>query len=225
MTGKIVKSHCNRCVGIKNHDLLLERREEFADLDEDGAPAFSEYDEYEFLQCRGCGSYSMRNTYWNSGSYDDNGRIEKAISYFPAAISRRKPDWATNYKFWFVVPDAIRETLNEVYSALHGDMPRLAAMGIRTLIDIIITKKMGDVGSFRQKLDAFCSAGHISKSQQEIVSAAIDAGSASAHRGYKPSNDDLNALMDIVESVIASVYIHPIQGEQVRRMTPPRGQQ
>jgi hypothetical protein len=43
-----------------------------------------------------------------------------------------------------------------------------------------------------------------------ILNAAFDAGSAVAHRGYSPSRQDANSLLDITESLLRRVYVDPM---------------
>jgi len=49
----------------------------------------------------------------------------------------------------------------------------------------------GAVGDFPSKLSAIEKSGFISSSNREFLKVTIDAGSASAHRGFKPSQQDL----------------------------------
>ena len=144
------------------------------------------------------------------------------ISYFPAAVSRRKPDWFSGslrreHK-------EIVSLLNEIYAAVHEDLRVLAAMGIRTLIDLVITDKVGDIGSFPTKLFAVEKEEFISPKNREFLEVTIDAGSASAHRGFKPSQEDLKLLLDITENLIASIYVLPGQVKALSTKVPPRSQ-
>ncbi len=157
----------------------------------------------------------------NTALFDDeSGEPSREVSYFPAAVSRRKPDWLGD--FFPRVDDDIRSLLNEIYVALHEDLRVLAGNGIRTILDMVITKKVGDVGDFPAKLATIERAGLISKSNREFLEVAIDAGSASAHRGFKPSQDNLKLLLDITENLITSIYIMPGEIKSLSKKVPPR---
>ena len=112
--------------------------------------------------------------------------------------------------------------LNEVYSALHADSRRLATMGARTLLDMVILDQVGDVGSFKEKLDAIQTKGLVGSQQREFLEAALNTGNAAAHRGHRPAADDLNIVIDIVESVVAQVYVLPGAANQLKKSTPAR---
>jgi hypothetical protein len=53
--------------------------------------------------------------------------------------------------------------------------------------------------------------GLITDVQVEIISAAFDAGSAAAHRGYSPTPEDVYTLLDITEVLLRQVYIDPMR--------------
>jgi hypothetical protein len=72
--------------------------------------------------------------------------------------------------------------LHEIYQAVHGGQYRLAAMGIRALLEQIMMPKVGDLGSFEKQLDAFEKAGYISFIQRDTMKATLEVG----HDRYAP---------------------------------------
>ena len=75
-------------------------------------------------------------------------------------------------------------------------------MGARALVDVYMNDTISDVGGFEQKLKALVSQGHISSEDKNILSAALEAGHAAAHRGHVASESEVNHVMDIVESLL-----------------------
>lgn len=63
--------------------------------------------------------------------------------------------------------------------------------------------------------------GFISERNREIVGAAVDAGHASAHRGYRPSSKDVNVVIDIVENLIHNELLAE-QAQVLKTSTPAR---
>ena len=82
-----------------------------------------------------------------------------------------------------------------------------------------MVKKVGDLGSFESKLKALEAAGRLSARQTKLLEAALDAGSAAAHRGHLPTVGDLGAVMDIVENLVHLDVLDPA-AEKLRRTTP-----
>lgn len=94
-------------------------------------------------------------------------------------------------------------------------------MGARTLIDIYIVRRVGDQGNFGNGLKKLVTENYISEANREVVSAAVDAGNASAHRGHCPSAEDINVVIDIVENLIQNELLGE-QAQTLRANTPPR---
>jgi uncharacterized protein DUF4145 len=169
-------------------------------------------DTYDIFQCQGCETPSIRRTYWIS--LED---ADPDISFFPPRISRHVPKWAIHAGI------QIFGLLSEVYAALQANSSRLALMGIRALIDVVVLDKVGDVGSFAEKLEALQAAGYVGQKQREFLAAVLDAGSAAAHRGHRPTTRDLNYAMDIVENLLQAVYVLESSAKQSAKKHPREG--
>jgi hypothetical protein len=82
-------------------------------------------------------------------------------------------------------------------------------MGARTVIDMFVLDKIGDVGTFKQKLQALVDGGYLGSQQQDILNVALEAGNAAVHRGYKPSVEVLTHVIDVVENLL---YLYALTG-------------
>lgn len=220
----IIKAHCNRCQGDTNQEVL--HSETFSWKEDDADPNFAPItgtDIYEMLKCRGCDSIILRHTEWFCGNLDDQGNNYPVFHYYPPAISRPEPKWL--HELDTILDDEqefIHDLMKEIYSSLHNNSRRLATMGIRALIEHIMIKKSGDQGSFLKNIDSFAADGHISLSQEAILKTILEAGHATIHRSYSPSTEDLHTCMDIAESIVASIYIHPEKANKLKEKIPKR---
>lgn len=71
------------------------------------------------------------------------------LTTFPPRLFRHLPSWFNS------IPDnELKALLREVYGALQNDLRRLALMGVRTIVDRIVTKAVGDTGPFSKRLKA-----------------------------------------------------------------------
>ena len=129
---------------------------------------------------------------------------------------RQKPDWFDK------LDSEYQSLLNEIYLAVAVDIQALTAMGLRTVIDMVCNKSVGDLGRFDQKLDGLLDKGFINKNEREILTIAVDAGSASAHRGHTPNKEDLNTLLDIVEHLLKGVYVLRPASQRLKEAIPKR---
>lgn len=191
---KIQRVHCNICSQKTNHTVVAERRQA------DSSPAGVGIDGEEFevtyfttwtmLECRGCGHVCLKSVEW----FSEWNHGEEIITFFPPPLSRKAPGWLDK------LPEKTQKLMREVYAALHADSRSLAMMGVRAILDLYIVDRIGDVGTFREKLKAMEEQGHLSPKQVNLLDAALNAGHAAAHRGHIPSPDELEAAMDIVEN-------------------------
>jgi len=64
--------------------------------------------------------------------------------------------------------------------------------------------------------------GYVGRKKREFIAAALEAGNAAAHRGIAPDAKNLNRVMDIVESLLESVYVLGEAAAELRKVTPRR---
>jgi hypothetical protein len=72
----------------------------------------------------------------------------------------------------------VRSLSAEIYKAPGGGHHRLAAMGIRALLEQVMVIKVCDHGYFGENLGAFCEKGFILRIQRDVLSTVLDLGHA-----------------------------------------------
>jgi hypothetical protein len=184
------KIHCNQCRQKTNHQLLVAQTNREVDEEQD----FWWRTTFETFECAGCGECTLRR---ELSSSEDEG----SVTYYPPRASRWLPKWQNSLS-----PD-LRELLVEIYAALQAGSQRLAMMGARTVIEVAMVSKVGDHGTFPKNLQAFQDGGFVSATDREYLATALDAGSATAHRGHLPSLQELDTVIDIVENLLHSVFV------------------
>jgi hypothetical protein len=208
-TPKIVQAPCSECVRKTKHEVLFETSQR----DEETLNT------YVMLSCGGCSTISMghQRLWLNEGDVDHN--------YYPSPVSRKMPTWMFLWSMGLGKAKgdaAVGAVMMEVYQAVDGGQNRLAAMGIRALLEQVMIQKVGDLKTFDMKLDAFQNAGFISAIQRDAMRATLDVGDAAMHRGYVPTETDLKLALDIVEGVLAPIYDHRSEAEKMADRVPPR---
>ena len=147
---KIVQAPCSECVRKTRHEVLFETSQQ----DEETL------DTYAMMSCGGCSTICMghQRRWINDGKVDHR--------YYPSPVSRKMPSWMFLWRIGLGKAKgdaAIGAVMMEVYQAVDGGQHRLAAMGIRALLEqVMIFKKVGDLKTFDMKLDAFQTGGFIS---------------------------------------------------------------
>ena len=121
------------------------------------------------------------------------------------------------------LPDTAQVLMREVHLAMGAELYALSAMGIRAVVDVISVDLLaGDAGSFSAKVDGLAKAGHLSPSQHNALNVVVDAGNAAAHRGFVPTRDAAQAMLDALEVVLKSAYVLPGAAQSLQAMTPKR---
>jgi len=207
------KAHCNTCGGERNHEILHSERTTWEDDD----ILISGSDTYETLKCCGCEAIKLRHT-----SCSPNDDVEREY-YFPPAIFRRSPEWFFDLWLELKSEDEFVETLlKEIYIALQNNLPSLATMGVRALLEKIMISRVGDHGSFAKNIAEFENIGHVSKLQRNRLETILDAGHAAMHRAYTPKVKEVVTLLDITEHIVESVFLHDAKVEELKKEVPAR---
>src|SRR5687768_8893142 len=125
---------CSSCVRKTAHKVLHER----AVSDEDRITT------YAMLECSGCRRVSLGE----QTRFLPNGEIEH--SYYPSPVSRKEPEWLLSFTLGLGGGNKdegeLGSLLYEIYQAVHGGQYRLAAMGVRALLEQVMIAKVGDQG-------------------------------------------------------------------------------
>jgi hypothetical protein len=116
----------------------------------------------------------------------------------------------------------ISELIHELYVCIQNDCRRSAAMAVRALLEQVMIDKVGDQGSFAGNIREFQAKGFISATQQKFLETVIEAGHATMHRAFKPTSEDLIALVNIAESVVESAYVNEHRAAQLQKGIPPK---
>lgn len=212
------KVFCNSCERTLSHSTLTSGRINVETTKNNGT-----YQNYEVFQCRECKKVTFSVSDWIYEGPMIGDPYPKKIHYYPPRLFRSKPSWYKN------LDKKIKSILDEVYIALDNSLMIIACTGTRTALDKLIEDTIGDVGSFKNKIDTLRKRQIVTKEEKELLLTVIDAGSASAHRGFRPNKKTMNHIMDIVERIFYKLHIEPKESkvllkkaEKIKRKTPKR---
>jgi hypothetical protein len=163
---KIVQAPCSECVRETRHAVLFETSQQNEET----------LDAYVVLSCGGCLTISIchQRRWISDGTVDHR--------YYPSPVSRKLPSWMFLWSIGLGKERgdaAIGGVLMEVFQAVDGGQYRLAAMGIRALLEQVMIQKVGDLKTFDMKLDEFQKQGYVSAIQRDALRATLDVGDAS----------------------------------------------
>ncbi len=203
--GMIKPQHCSYC-HRETRQTLLQKNETWVPNEIPFKPSKSGITESVWsvvmfmehvFQCNGCGHLHLFLQRW---SYPDAPGANQKWQ-LPTVQKRPQPNW-----FKDVDPDLF-ELLGEIYSNFNSDNFISFSICCRTLLDKLLTASLGDVGGFDKKLDLYLTGGHVTKVQKDALAVLVEAGNASAHRGFKADPALSEVIIDIVEHILKEAVI------------------
>jgi hypothetical protein len=96
----------------------------------------------------------------------------------PALRRQAQPKWMTDLRFDFKNHSRsfVGGYLVEICAAIQNDAPRLAAVGMRSLLEHVMIQNVGDHGTFGKNLDEFRKAGFLSQTQADYLAKTLEGG-------------------------------------------------
>jgi uncharacterized protein DUF4145 len=219
-TFQVRKAECSNCKGQRNCDVVGRFEQRGGDDD------FQWSTDWYLLKCRGCDEVFVQTVSTNSEDYEHSygelgeseANYKETIRYWPGLSRRERPDWFSEAGIEGNDHASLDDAMSEVYGALDANLATLAAIGIRTTFDVAAEILEIDGGlSFAQKLQALVDEGHIGSVDKDRVAALVDAGSASAHRGWQPTPADLDTMMGILEHFVFETVVQKSRRERLNR--------
>ena len=204
-----IKVFCRQCGGDRYHSTIAAKVESWSDEDTPTCAG----ETWAIVQCCGCRTLTFLHERWFSEDTVETDHGPEPIMHrtiYPPAPARKLPEWSSDNFILLDIPvnDAwVFKLHQDVYDAIGLRSLHLSAMGIRAIVDHIVTWKAGDGGKFLDKLERMRDLALISPSEVNVFFSAFDAGSAAAHRGYGPELEDVYKMLDIAEALIVRFYV------------------
>jgi len=233
----ILRGNCPHCGEDRNAEVLAEDTHK----EEDEQPFIWVRRTYSILRCLGCDSRYIRVVELRSEDAEPEDDPEtgeafwaeqKQVTYWPSVPTprpRRRPYWLRSDPLQLKpslgseYPE-LASLLGEVYTALDHKLHILTTIGMRTVFDCASQKLGADPNqNFAEKLKELSTGNKISGEEKEMLSVLADAGSAAAHRGWKPTKGDINGLMRALENFLERAFVLKYNLRSLKKVIPARG--
>ena len=113
------------------------------------------------------------------------------------------------------LPAKISAIYEEVIGAMNAQLPVLAAIGLRTLIEAICKERGIVDGNLEKLIDGLATSGVVSTAQASILHGHRFLGNTAAHEVVTPKPRELVAALEIAETVLRTIYILPELSKQI----------
>lgn len=181
---------------------------------------------YYILKCPGCSGVTFKTKYFLSFDGDEIENDEQIhVEYFPKYNHKIHSDiFLSNYS---VLKNdkykVLLRLIKEIRTAIDDEQYMLAAMGQRSLIDILCKIILGDNdNSFAKNVNECVTAGYLSKKHHEILMPVLDFGHSAVHRGMIPNKYDVIMAMKIVLNLIDTYLVHFNHAKSLKDRLPKR---
>lgn len=201
---------CQRCEKSTLHTTLTDVGE--SEESPDGDIQF--WSDYLTVVCNGCNTISFCIASTCSEARDfETGEFDVSYKYYPHRVEGKVPTIDAR-----MLPPRIRSVYNETHTALLNNMPVLAAIGMRAVIEAVCKSKGYMTGSLPSKIKSLAGAGLICEDNKNFLLNLKVMGDEGAHEVKAAGTDELDAAFGVVEHLLRTVFVVPKLAE---RMKPP----
>jgi hypothetical protein len=204
--GEIIHSYCNKCGKIMNHQILMDYCEsgiDILDSEFDFSRGKIDYtadfkNDYQIIKCSGCDTISYRSFYFFSEyqNFDNDGTWEER---YPVLKRKIEKDFQH-------LPFTLTRIYKEVIMAYNNNCLILCVAGIRAILEGICKDKGITEGKLDKKIKSMCEQGFVSLQHESILHKLRFLGNEVLHELQTPSQEEIDAALDIIEHIIESLY-------------------
>ncbi|MDH4158130.1 MAG: DUF4145 domain-containing protein [candidate division Zixibacteria bacterium] len=105
-----------------------------------------------------------------------------------------------------MLPGKAKRLYLEILKALNHGAALLAALGIRALIEAICIDFECTGRNLESRIETLVSKGHLAQKHAKFLHALRFMGNEAAHEINTPSPTELTSALDIVESLMQTIY-------------------
>lgn len=196
---KPVQSPCPSCRKSTWHDIKCVHTE-------NGAEDYHFAAHYMVVQCRGCKNTSFRDVFRDYEiafpTPDGDWDVPQTVKTYPKFIKDHNTLNGSHH-----VPSIVREIYEESLKAIQEDAAILAGLGLRGTIEAISNDREITGRNLEMRISRLATQGFISQKDAERLQAIRFLGNDAAHDIKKPTKNQIEIALRIIEHLITTVYI------------------
>ncbi len=215
--GKIYEIVCIGCGHFTRHEVLRSISERWQTEDLFG------FEDYEIVICRGCSlvTFVKRSRFSEDLIFNDltgETELEEKVNIYPPRL-----EGFSKIEEIHLLPFKIKTVYQETYSALAVESWTLAAMGVRTLIEMLCIDEGISKGKLKTKIDTLKEQGQVSPITADLLHRIRFLGNEAVHTIEMPTREELKAAWILINNLLSSVYIVTNAKYALRKnkLTPP----
>lgn len=199
---------CGECVHATRHKVLTEVQDKLDDGD------ITLWRQFQVVQCQGCltVSFCEASQFSEAIEHDENGEtfIPTTRKLFPSRTTGRP----LMNEVQLLSPE-VHRVYQEAHAALCAELPIMAGLGIRTLVEAVCRDKKMKGRDLKEQISALQATGFITPDGAEILNHLRQMGNAAAHEMKAHTQNEINAAFDVLEYLLQGVYVIPKLAERL----------
>ncbi|WNF47726.1 DUF4145 domain-containing protein [Pseudomonas sp. SG20056] len=201
-----MKLFCHCCGSHKNHIVIAEKIVKSNPGCED---LWGE--NHYFAQCAGCDAFTYAISSWSEWDWNPRtGEMDLTWKTYPRSSTERQP--MDNIDD---LPKKIRAIYLEIIGSMNAQLPILAAIGLRALIEAVCKERGITAPNLEKLIDGLATNGILSQAQASILHGHRFLGNTAAHEIVSPNPKELIAAVEIAETVMRTIYVLPELSKQI----------
>lgn len=219
-----LKCECSTCNGNMNHLVLSNILKGYSQTFDNGMCEIWGDDDYQIIECQGCGDISFRHK--SRFSEDMMPWSDGGTEYLYPERSMR------NEILFTEIPSKVYDIYIETIKSYNCKNYILSAAGLRAIVECICKDKnilkgrkeysndpkssKKEVKDLEGKIFGLFHAGYISKMQIDDLHELRFLGNTAIHEIEKPLRQQIELGLDLIETMIKSIYVSTKKGESLR---------
>jgi hypothetical protein len=209
---------CPDCGKDKHHSVI----EEHSYMGDSPQHDIQWWGKYQIVECSGCKNLAFRHAYTCTEDIDmRTGGLRETVEVYPDPSPARTPIDRV-YRF----PKKPRDVYIEVLQAVNNKMLLLATIGLRLLIESICIHQGTSTknNTLQKAIDGLVSNGLLSKTQADFLHQQRFLGNIAAHEIEALDEEDISTSLEIVETLLKTIYVLPGLSEELEKKNKKRKQ-
>lgn len=169
----------------------------------------------QITKCQGCEEIAFRQVCYSQEHPDEGDEL-----LFPPRKRHKLADHLYLWNDIWGMPDAIRRIYLETASAIQHDIPTLAGIGMRTIIEAVCRHQKVTGGDLFKKIDSLVAKGMLTASGAKILHSIRLLGNDAAHEIKAPTEKQAIAAMKVIDHLLLGVYVLPKAASALPRQKP-----
>lgn len=218
--GLTVRVECPQCEATTKH--TVERALDWSDFYE--GPDIHAWATYQIVRCNGCDSVSFRSVGGNSEDYDHDEAGNEVPSETERLYPERKKRSVVDELYLrddvYEVPEIIQTIYRETLKAVQHDLPTLAGIGIRAVIEATCRELKATKGNLEKKIDTLVALSLLTPDGAKILHGIRLLGNDAAHEMKAPKTKQISAALKVVDHLLLGVYVLPQEASVLPKPVP-----